>query len=102
MDNSVWVKLEHLTALRRRECGVSSGPPLHAPGFCRTIPASSQSGLRGVFMLKRISVFFVAVAGAMALSGCISVYEGRPSTCEGRGPSDPNWPYCTGEQPGGD
>jgi len=47
-------------------------------------------------MLKRISVILLAAVGALALSGCITPYEGRPSTCEGSGPSDPNWPYCTG------
>lgn len=47
-------------------------------------------------MKKRISVLVLAIAGALSLSACITPYEGRPSTCEGSGPSDPNWPYCTG------
>lgn len=52
-------------------------------------------------MFKRICVILLAASGALALAGCITPYEGRPSTCEGNGPSDPNWPYCSGDQPGG-
>lgn len=34
------------------------------------------------------------------LAGCITPYEGRPSTCDGD-PNNPNWPYCHGAEPGG-
>lgn len=50
-------------------------------------------------MNKRVFSSLLLVASAIGLAGCIAVYEGRPSTCEGNGPSDPNWPYCTGGEP---
>ena len=75
--------------------------PLRDPNACRTMQGLRQSGLRGDLMFKRISVILLAAAGALALSGCITPYEGRPSTCEGNGPGDPNWPYCSGSPPGG-
>lgn len=50
-------------------------------------------------MKKRVFASLLALASAVCLSGCVGLYEGRPSTCEGNGPSDPNWPYCTGGGP---
>ncbi|WP_421789371.1 hypothetical protein [Hyphobacterium sp.] len=50
-------------------------------------------------MKMRVLFRLLAVAGALGVAGCVAIYEGRPATCEGEGPGDANWPYCTGSEP---
>ena len=51
-------------------------------------------------VLKRVGIA-AALSGAALLSGCISIYEGRSSTCPDGDRNAPNWPYCGSAPPGG-